>query len=300
MAVADTSKSALEYAAKTGVKNVYANYEDLLKNQQIDAVIISSPNFLHLESATKAAEAGKAILLEKPLARNVQEGEKILSSVGKNGVKLMLGYPMRFNPSLKELREKIIDGFFGEVQLAEATNVSNGPFTARSDGVGPSPVPSWWFDKELVGGGALLDLGVHMINLFAWYFGEAESVSSYLGYKLNMSLEDFATCIIRFKNGPLALIKAGWFSKNGLESISICGTANNFSTMPPQKSRLRFIWTDFKKNVGVRSTPSPFAEELRYFVDCVLSDVTPSPSGQEGLFDLKIISMAYQNAFRLT
>ena len=299
VAVADTSKNALEYATKRGIKNVYTNYEDLLKNKQIDAVIISLPNFLHLNSAVKVAEAGKNILLEKPLARNLEEGKKILSSVDKNGVKLMMGYTMRFNPLLKGLQEKIFDGFFGEVQIAQATNISNGPFTPRSDRIGPSPVPNWWFDKELVGGGALLDLGIHMIDLFTWYFGEVESVSSYLGYKLNMSLEDTATCVIRFKRGPIALVNAGWFSKDSIQSISIAGTSRCNLTMISSKSKLRFIWNDLKKAIGIR-TSSPSLSELRYFVDCVQNDVTPSPSGQEGLVDLQIISMAYKNASRLT
>jgi predicted dehydrogenase len=94
--VADTSKRALKLAEMNGVKNVHLDYKDLLKNKEIDSVIISLPNFLHLEATTYAAEAGKNILLEKPLARNVSEGKEIISRVQKNGVKLMLGYPMRF------------------------------------------------------------------------------------------------------------------------------------------------------------------------------------------------------------
>ena len=77
-AVADTSKRALEYATQKGVKRTYANYEDLLQDSNVDAVIINLPNYLHLESATKAAEAGKDILLEKPLASKLEDGEKFV------------------------------------------------------------------------------------------------------------------------------------------------------------------------------------------------------------------------------
>ena len=298
-AVADTSKHALEYANNQGVKRTYTNYEDLLRDKNVDAVIINLPNYLHLESATKAAEAGKDMLLEKPLAGRLEDGEKIVSSVEKNGVKLMLGYSMRFNPLLKELRDKILDGYFGEVEIAEATNVSNGPFTSRADRVGPTPVPSWWFDKELVGGGALLDLGIHMVDLLAWYFGEVERVSSYLGYTFNMSVEDAATCIIKFKKGPLAVVNAGWFSKDYLNFISLSGTSRSFSAVVSKKSRLRFVWNDFKSIVG-RGAGSSTAEELKYFVGCISRDVEPSPSAKEGLLDLRIISMAYEHASVLT
>jgi predicted dehydrogenase len=295
VAVADTSKHALEYATNRGVKRTYENYEDLLRDASIDAVLISLPNHLHLESVTKGAEAGKDILLEKPLAGQLADGEKIVSSVEKNGVKLMLGYSLRFDPLLRGLREKIIDGYFGEVEIAEATNVSSGPFTPQADKIGPTPVPGWWFDKELVGGGALLDLGIHMIDLLVWYFGEVESVSSYLGYMFNMSVEDVATCIIKFKRGPLAIVNAGWFSKDYLNSISLNGTSRNFSAVVSKKSRLGFVWNDFKRIVG-QGASTITAEELKYFIDCIRRDVEPSPSAEEGLSDLRIISMAYENA----
>jgi predicted dehydrogenase len=160
-------------------------------------------------------------------------------------------------------------------------------------------VPNWWFDKELVGGGALLDLGIHMVDLLAWYFGEVESVSSYLGYAFNMSAEDTATCIIKFKKGPLAVVNAGWFSRDHFVSISLNGTSRNFSAAVFKKSILRIVWNDFKSIAG-RGAGGSTAEELKYFVDCISRDVDPSPSAKDGLSDLRIISMAYEHASVLT
>lgn len=296
VAVADTSKSALKYATEMGVKKTYVNYEDLLRDDKVDAVIINLPNYLHLESATKAAEAGKNILLEKPLASRLDDGEKIVLSVEKNDVKLMLGYSLRFDPLFRDLREKIHTGYFGEIEIAEAANISNGPFSGQADRMGPVPVANWWFDKELVGGGALMDLGIHMVDLLVWYFGEVESASSYLGYNFNMSAEDAATCIIKFKNGPLAVVNAGWFSMGHLTSITLSGTSRSISTIfPPKQSRLRFIWNDLKSIVGWRATNAA-SEELKYFADCINRDFEPSPSAKEGLLDLQIISMAYAHS----
>jgi predicted dehydrogenase len=295
IAVSDTSKNALKYATNRGVKKVYANYEDLIMDKEVDAVIITLPNYLHLNSAVKAAEAGKDILLEKPLACRLEEGQKIVSAVERSGVKLMVGYSMRFDPPFKELREKIISGYFGEVELAQASNISAGPFTEQADKLGPIPVSDWWFDKELAGGGALLDLGIHMVDLLAWYFGEVESVSSYLGYLLNMRVEDTASCVIKFKKGPLATVNAGWFSQDYLVSICLNGTSRNFLEVFSKRSRLGYILNDFKSIFG-KETPSPSARELEYFIDCVNNDIEPSPSAKEGLLDLQIISIAYKNA----
>jgi predicted dehydrogenase len=295
-AVADLSEKARSAAKKSGVKKVYGKYEDLLKDDKIDGVIISLPNFLHQEAAVKSAEAGKHILLEKPLARNVEEGERILSAVKKNGVKLMIGYDMRFDPVLSGIHDKIADGFFGEVQIAEATNITGGPFAPRSDSIGPVRVPSWWFDKELAGGGALLDLGSHLVDLFIWYFGEVASASCFLKYMYRTDLEDVATCILKFNNGPVATVKAGWFSKGFIESLQICGTAKNTLIQLAPENTSSIIWKGIVRKFIGRNKNSAYYLELQHFVNCLQKDEQPQPSGEEGLRSLQAISSAYRNA----
>jgi predicted dehydrogenase len=293
LGVADVSKKALSYAKKIGVKKVYKNYEDLLKNEQLDAAVISLPNFLHLEGAITTAEAGKDIFLEKPLARNVEEGKRIVSYVRKNGVKLMVGFDLRFNPIVREIYKKIKDGFFGEIQSVVATNVSSGPFTSRSTKVGPVPVPSWWFNEKSVGGGVLLDLGSHMIDLLTWYFGEVSYLESYLGYMLNMDIEDVATCNLKFKDGPFATINVGWFSKDFMQSIQICGTAKNLWIPISPTSALVKVWRDFKRKIGWYNY-DPYYSELKYFVQCLQKDEKPIPSEEDGLKCLRLVSLAYE------
>ncbi len=294
-AVADLSAKARSTAKNCGVKNVYEKYEDLLKDAKIDGVIISLPNFLHQEAAVKSAESGKHILLEKPLARSVEEGEKFLSAVKKNSVKLMIGYDMRFEPVLSRIHDQIANGFFGEVQIAEATNISGGPFSPKNDSTGPVRVPSWWLDKELAGGGALLDLGSHLVDLFIWYFGEVDSVSSYLKYVFSKDLEDAATCILKFKNGPVATVKVGWFSKGFIQSLQVCGTAKNTLVQLAPASTSSIVWKGIVGKLGFPKT-SRYYTELQYFVSCLQKDEQPQPSGEEGLHSLQIISSAYENA----
>lgn len=295
--VADVSDKALNYAKKVGIKNIYRNYEELLRNDQLDAVIISLPNFLHLDSAVKAAESGKHIFMEKPLARNLEEGEKIAKAIKKNNIRAMIGFDLRFNPVLRKVREELNSGLFGEVQIAEATNVSGGPFSPRSDRVGPVPVPSWWFDKDLVGGGALLDLGSHMIDLLRWYFGEADCINCHLGFMFNMDVEDAATCLLKFKNGPIATVKVGWFSKDFMQSVQICGTARNKYVEISNPNALAKVWKDVKRKLGFHN-PDPYYLELEYFVKCLQKDEKPYPSEEDGLSCLKLISSAYEKARR--
>jgi len=298
LAAADISKKALLLAKRRGVKNLYYNYEKLLKNENVDAVIIALPNFLHLESAIRSAEAGKDILLEKPLAINVEEGRKILSSVKKNGVNLMLGYPFRFHNSFIKMHERIADGYFGEVHIVDATNVSCGPFSARSNHEGPSPVPSWWFQRKRSGGGALLDLGSHLINLLIWYFGEIVDARSYLGHTFYMDLEDYAIGILKFKNGPIGIVKVGWFSKDFNLSIQVVGTAKN-SSINFERSSLKLALNPIRAKIGDFNYDLSY-KELKYFLECLQLNISPAPSGEEGLMDLRAISMLYKNSTNIT
>jgi len=299
VSVADTSKEALGFAKAMGVTSVRKDYNELLNDPSIDAVIISLPNFLHCECATRAAEAGKDIFLEKPLARNVTEGKEIVSVVKRSGVKLIINYPTKFIDSYARLKDEIQTGVFGDIQIACATNVSSGPFYMRGMIGRPAPVPSWWFDCRLTGGGALLDLGIHEINLLRWYFGNVAEIKSYLGYRFNLDFEDHAVCFLRFEDGPIATINVGWFSKDFRNSIEFYGTLRHVSIGNSTRTGLGFLADVVKRRLGkIESFRKPYYKALQNFVDCVNFDISPDPSGEEGLLDLEILSRAYQNSHR--
>jgi predicted dehydrogenase len=297
VAVSDISKRALKNANSFGVKKTFNSYEQLLKDPEIDAVIIALPTHLHLQCARRAAEEEKHIFLEKPIARNVQEAREIVSVAGKNSVKLMIGYPLRFNSTFCDLKEKITSGMLGDVEIARATNISAGPFFHRMQDYAPTPVPEWWFNKELTGGGALVDLGCHMINLLRWYFGEIRDVKSYLSYRFNLDFEDSATCLAKFASGTLGIISVGWFSQVLNEQVELFGTVQYAKTQHRAPSR---VVAGLQMLVTGRSTFFiPHLGELQYFVNCLERDLPPSPSGEDGLKDLEAIAQAYKNEISL-
>jgi predicted dehydrogenase len=183
VAVADTAKSALERAKQLGVKSTYTDYTEMFKDPQVDAVLISLPTHLHLKCAVQAAEAKKDIFLEKPIAVTVDEAKEVISAAQRNSVKLMLGYPMRFNKHFQQLKQDMDNGLIGDVENCHATYICAGPFVSRSDGYGPSPFPDWWFNPQLTGGGVLVDLGCHIINLLRMLFGEVVDIKGQFGYR---------------------------------------------------------------------------------------------------------------------
>ena len=297
VAVSDISKRALKNAKSAGVKKTFDSYEQLLKDPEIDAVIIALPTHLHLQCAIRAAEERKHIFLEKPIARNVQEAQEIISATRRNSVKLMIVYPLRFNSTFRNLKEKINRGTLGDVEIARATNVSSGPFFHRMQDYAPTPVPEWWFNKELTGGGVLVDLGCHMINLLRWYFGEIRDVKSYLSYRFNLDFEDSATCLAKFASGTLGIISVGWFSQVLNEQIELFGTVQYAKTQHRASSRI--VAGAQMLITGRSAFFGPHLEELQYFVNCLASNLSPSPSGEEGLKDLQAISLAYDNQIHL-
>jgi len=297
VAVSDTSRKALNMAKKLSVTNTYEDYHELLNNPKIDAVIIALPTHLHAESAKVAAKEHKHILLEKPLARNTKEGKEIVSMTSKHGVKLMIGHDMRFCTEFQNLKAKIENGEIGEIQLAYATNISSGPFLHRTEADAPKPVPEWWWNKKLTGGGALIDQGSHMINLTRWCFGEITDVKSYLGYRYNLEQEDHAVFTLRFKQGQIVVITVGWFSQQNQVKLEVYGTVGHevASHNPPDKIKTAI-------QLMLRKTPSfykSYLNEIQHFIDSIQKDQQPQPSGIDCLKDLQVIEKAYKNTIKL-
>jgi predicted dehydrogenase len=292
-AVADVSEKALNNVKKAGVKKTFTNYEDLLKEPEIDGVVIGLPTHLHLRCAVQAAEAGKNIFLEKPIARNVEEAQQIVSATEKNSVKLMMGYPLRFDKTLCAVKEQMNSGLLGDVVNAHAVSISTGPFFHRAEGHSPVPVPDWWWNRELTGGGVLMDLGSHVINLLRWYFGEIVDIKSYLGHRFNMDFEDSAVCLVKFDSGTVATINVGWFSQAYTLKIDFLGSVRNAVAQHPTTSP---IVTAIQMLISGNSKfRQPHFDELKHFVDCITNDVTPSITGNDGLADIRAIHAAYKN-----
>ena len=209
-AVADRKRSNLRIAERLKVQN-YKDYRELIDSENIDVVVISLPNFLKRESIAYALEKNLDIFLEKPIARNFIEASEIVESTRRQGTRLMVGVNCRYFDSIQKLKMMLDEGRLGDIVIANSELVVNGPFSHPLE---PKPVPSWWFDREKAGGGALLDLGYHLLDIYNWMFGDLEVSGSFLDYRFNLPVEDGATVIVRSrKTGTRGVINVGWFSK---------------------------------------------------------------------------------------
>lgn len=231
VAVADKSKGNRKAAEKYRVKT-YDDYTKLVDSEELDAVIISLPNFLKRESIFYASEKGLDIFVDKPLARNLAEAQEIVRKARAENVRVMVGVNYRYFDSVQKVKKTLDEGRVGDVVIATSELIMDGPF---SHPLVPKPVPEWWFDKEKAGGGALLDLGYHLIDIFNWMYGDLEIIFSTLGYRFGLSIEDSATVVLRSpKTGVRCIVNTGWFSKmvfpNFNFRINLHGTVGYVST----------------------------------------------------------------------
>ncbi len=203
VAVMDTNMSAAEKCKeKYNAKFAFDNAEDLLAIDEIEAVYIASPVFCHKEQAFSAAKAKKDILIEKPVGLTAQEAEEIAAICESEGVKLGVGFMMRFHAYHEKMREIIQSGKIGEIVSARAQ------FTCWY----PEMENCWRQNMKLSGGGAMMDLGVHCIDLLRYISGlEVTEVAGLCGNQIfKYDVEDAGSVVMRFENGALGYVDANF------------------------------------------------------------------------------------------
>ncbi|MBR2019732.1 MAG: Gfo/Idh/MocA family oxidoreductase [Clostridia bacterium] len=191
---------AEQLRAKYNAKFAYTTAEDLVKNPEIDAVYIASPVIFHAAQAKLAADHGKHVLLEKPIAMNSQEGEEVLAYCAARGVQVAAGFMMRFGSHVMAMREAIAAGKIGKVVSGYAQ------FTLWL------PDGNWRLDKKKSGGGALMDMGVHCIDLMEYVLGSRVTHVGALNETLafRYDVEDSSTLLMRMENGAQCVVQSNF------------------------------------------------------------------------------------------
>ena len=203
VAVMDASpEAAKKVCEKYGAKYAFDNVEDLLALEEIQAVYIASPVFCHKEQCEKAAKAKKHILLEKPMGLTIAESEEIAACCEKEGVKLGVAFMMRFHSYHQKMKEIITQGTIGEIVSARAQ------FTCWY----PEMENCWRQNKALSGGGAMLDMGIHAIDLIRYITNlDVAEVSGFAGNQIfKYSVDDAGVGVYKMTNGALCVVEAAF------------------------------------------------------------------------------------------
>ncbi len=198
------------YARRFGSRP-YASVEELCADPDVDLVVVSLPNHLHREAVLAAAAAGKAIACTKPLGRNAAEAADMLRAVGEAGVFNAYLENVIFNPDLLRMRDMVVAGSIGRLTTVRAREGHSGPHAQH------------FWDAELAGGGALLDMASHGAEYARFLFGKDQVVTDVFAWGATLvhgsrtTGEDNAMMVMRFADGRAATIDVSWSSKGGLE-----------------------------------------------------------------------------------
>ncbi|NQW22086.1 MAG: Gfo/Idh/MocA family oxidoreductase [SAR202 cluster bacterium] len=282
------------FAEAHGAKVGYSNLDDLLADSRIDAVFVASPNAAHVGHTVQAAKAGKHVLSEKPMATSVPDALAMVEACKANGVKLGLGFELRFHPAHLLARDLVSQGKLGRVRLLQG-------HWGRGERGEPEHLPrsglrGWWEDPAAMGGGSvIMGLGVHVFDLMRFIMQqEITEVSAMTdGQTDAQPLEHIATMALRLEDGTIANVSCGRMLPDTLNDFTVYGTDGRITGHAT-------IWEARMGDVEVVSETvnqkesweydylANFVAELEDFHAALKEDREPAATGTDGLRSTEI------------
>lgn len=273
-----------EAASRYGVEPI-TELDNILKNDKIEVVDICTPTYTHVELAVRALEAGKHVLVEKPMALNLGEADRMIRAARKNGRKLVVAHVLRFFPEYMRVKELVDGGHLGEITSLRAWRG------------GPAPEWSPWFMDLEKSGGVAVDLAIHDVDYAIWVNGGLPSrVYAKIVNLVHKEyrVHDFALITLRFPTGSIAVIEANWALPKTYPftmKLEIDGSKGVVQLDNQTPIPLK-MWTGDKVEgfapetlpwkPGVHPFPlDPFYREIRHFVECIIQDRKPITDGEE-------------------
>ncbi|MGD9046170.1 MAG: Gfo/Idh/MocA family oxidoreductase, partial [Desulfobacterales bacterium] len=310
VAVADIADAG-ELINKWHIADYYSDYNEMFKRGDIDLISVCVPNFLHHDVAIAAAEAGKHVVVEKPLSTTAEDARELVAVCNQNGVKLMYAEDWCFSPALKRAEEIINEGAIGEVLFIKAKEVHNGTHSPYAK------------DKEMCGGGSFMHLGIHPIGWLLYLLGKGNNPVVEVSGKMTGGLaenyvhkdnggEDFGMGMMRFKNGEFAFVEGNYITVGGMDDkVEIYGTEGLIKvdltfgspilcysrpgiSYSIEKTDHNLGWTrpavDEFLNLG-------YVPEMKHFVDCVLGTAEPfyGVDGRAGVACVELVKAFYES-----
>ena len=282
------------------------NYKKLL-NLDLDAISICLPNYLHEPVTIEVLESGSHALVEKPLARTVPEGQRMLDAAKASGKRIFYCENNMYAPTFSKVKEVIDEGALGDIYMGRGKEQHSGPHSA------------WFYKKEKAQGGALIDLGIHDIACLVWYLGcKVEKVFCQTKiFKPNRGkfgiceVEDNAVGILYFENGAQVTIEESWTAPGGYDMrFELFGTGGQIK-VAPTFSNLISVYSESGYGYAVEKAsttkgwtyPVPveawnfgYPQEIKHFIDCIENGNKPLTDGHYGLEILNIVETMYKSA----
>lgn len=314
IAIADTDKAKLDTVGdQYGIPNRFTSAEELIDSGLCQVISVATPNKFHKDLTIRALEKGAHVLCEKPMAMNAAEGQAMLETALKTGRRLMINFSYRFTMSARALKARIDKGDLGQA------------YYGRSIWLRRRGMPGfggWFGNKETAGGGPLIDLGVHRLDLALWFMDYPEvdyvtgttyaTIATEIAQREQKiySVEDLAAGFIRFKNGASLSLEASWagnIKENELMETRILGSRGGLVHRNIGEG-YEFEAEFFTEHKGYQwderyhaasgwaaGNPKPMTA-MSHFIDSIIAGTPHEADGKEGLLIMRILDALYQSA----
>ncbi|MBC6296902.1 Gfo/Idh/MocA family oxidoreductase [Listeria sp. FSL L7-1517] len=313
--VLEKAEAAAEVFGGTNA-SVYTNYQDLLQDKSIDVIHVCTPNISHAEISIAALEAGKHVMCEKPMAKTTEEARNMIKAAERTGKKLTIGYQNRFRKDSNYLHQICENKELGDIYYAKAKAIRR------------RAVPTWgvFLDEEAQGGGPLIDIGTHALDLTLWMMdnykpkyvvgnsyhklSEKENAANAWGSwdPKKFTVEDSAFGFITMENGATIVLEASWALNTldvGEARTSLSGTEGGadmedglringeaYSQMYEKKIQLDADGVDFYDGEG----DDPALIEAEQWLDAILNNTEPVVKPAQALVVTQILEAIYESA----
>ncbi len=292
------------FATRWKIPRVFTDVRELLDSKEVDAVVVGVPNDLHRAVVVAAAEAGKHVIIEKPLAHTLADADVMVDAARKHHIQLLYAETIVFSPKYVRAKTLVEEGAIGKLYMVKQGEKHSGP---HSD---------WFYDVRRSGGGALMDMGCHGIEWARWMYGKPQPKSVYAHCQRVLHTqrtqgEDNSVVILEWEGGGIAVIEDSWAKHGGMDDrIELYGTGGvvlcdllhgssmeTYSTegygYAVEKAGETKGWTFA---VFEEAHLYGFPHEMRHFIRCILNKEKPIETGDDGRATLEIIYAAYESA----
>jgi UDP-N-acetylglucosamine 3-dehydrogenase len=309
VAICEADKEVLaKTAEKYAVKHAFEDYQELLRSGLVQAVSVCVPTKLHSQVVVEAAKNGVHVLCEKPLALDLEEADRMLKAASNGGIRLSVGYNLRFLPNHLKVKEYIENSRIGKPIFAKAQLIATGPYGVSEASIAREA------EKRV---GCLFDLGAHLADLMIWMFGKPSYVSAYFSTHVpEVKVDDSALTSICFESGLMGEISVAWapiFNYSAIETsrqIQVTGTRgilesdifgpsfqfySTDSLSCKIKGKIKLTPGRFDPKIPFQALSWSYKREIEDFLESVARDKTPSITGEDARKSLRLILAAYDS-----
>lgn len=299
-----TAGNAAELASRYGIAKTFTDYREMLADPEIDMITITAPNKLHAQITIDAANAGKHVVVEKPMAMTVAECDEMIAACERNKVFLFYAEELFFTPKYVKAKEMADQGAFGDVYLVKQSEMHSGPHA------------EWFWDIDRSGGGVFMDMGCHGLSFCHWFLGRPEpvAITAHMGTYVHADKtrgEDHSFAIVEFAGGAIGHIEDSWARLGGMDDrIEVYGDAGlTYANLHMGNALPTYSERGF--GYAVEKAPSTmgwtypvyeelwnygFPQELDHFARCVLGMEEPKATGEDGRLALQLVLAGYHAA----